>query len=92
MKCNPKMPPLVAREPKNKSKLKIISQEETAMKKRILSIALALCMMLTLVPTMAFASDPTYVVAGSTALCEKNWEGSPNGNKENIMKYNGDRT
>ena len=62
------------------------------MKKRILSIALALCMMLTLVPTMAFASDPTYVVAGSTALCEKNWEGSPNGNKENIMTSNGDGT
>ncbi|MGN0549015.1 MAG: hypothetical protein ACI4IM_05405 [Acutalibacteraceae bacterium] len=62
------------------------------MKKRILSIALALCMMLTLVPTMAFASDPTYVVAGSSELCERNWEGSPDGNEGNVMTANGDGT
>ncbi len=62
------------------------------MKKRILSIVLALCMMLTLVPTVAFASDATYVVAGVPELCEKNWDGSPEGNEENIMASNGDGT
>lgn len=62
------------------------------MKKRILSIVLALCMMLTLVPTMAFASDATYVVAGVPELCGKNWDGSVEGNEENIMASNGDGT
>ena len=62
------------------------------MKKRILSIVLTLCMMLTLVPTVAFASDATYVVAGVPELCEKNWDGSVEGNEENIMASNGDGT
>ena len=62
------------------------------MKKRILSIVLAFCMMLTLVPTMAFASDATYVVAGVPELCGKNWDGSVEGNEENIMASNGDGT
>ena len=62
------------------------------MKKRILSIVLTLCMMLTLVPTVAFASDATYVVAGVPELCGKNWDGSPDGNEENIMASNGDGT
>lgn len=62
------------------------------MKKRILSIALALCMMLTLVPTMAFASDATYVVAGVPELCGKDWDSSVEGNEENIMASNGDGT
>ena len=60
------------------------------MKKRILSIVLTLCMMLTLVPTVAFASDATYVVAGVPELCGKNWDGSVEGNEENIMASNGD--
>ena len=62
------------------------------MKKRILSIVLTLCMMLTLVPTVAFASDATYVVAGDPELCGKNWDGSVEGNEENIMASNGDGT
>lgn len=62
------------------------------MKKRILSIVLTLCMMLTLVPTVAFASDATYVVAGVPELCGKNWDGSVEGNEENIMASNGDGT
>ena len=70
----------------------IIFKEEPVMKKRILSIVLTLCMMLTLVPTVAFASDATYVVAGDPELCGKNWDGSPDGNEENIMASNGDGT
>ena len=58
------------------------------MKKRILSIVLTLCMMLTLVPTVAFASDATYVVAGIPELCGKNWDGSVEENEENIMASN----
>lgn len=43
------------------------------MKKRMISIVLTLCMVLILMPTVAFASGSTYVVAGVEALCGVNW-------------------
>ena len=62
------------------------------MKKRILSIVLAICLVLTLVPTTAFAdiTQETYVVAGVSALCGSNWDpASP----DNVMTDNdGDGT
>ncbi|MGN0521701.1 MAG: chitobiase/beta-hexosaminidase C-terminal domain-containing protein, partial [Eubacterium sp.] len=44
------------------------------MKKRILSIVLAICLVLTLVPTMVFAEDSQYVVAGTPELCGSDWD------------------
>ena len=62
------------------------------MKKRILSIVLAICLVLSLVPTTAFAdiTKEKYVVAGISDLCGSNWDpASP----DNVMTDNdGDGT
>ena len=43
------------------------------MKKRLLSMALCLCMVLTLLPTAALAADSTSVMMGSTTLKTGNY-------------------
>ncbi len=65
------------------------------MKKRILSIVLAICLLLTLVPTTAFAdlTKETYVVAGISDLCGSNWDPNPEASPDNVMTDNdGDGT
>ncbi|MGN0458542.1 MAG: chitobiase/beta-hexosaminidase C-terminal domain-containing protein [Eubacterium sp.] len=59
------------------------------MKKRILSIVLAICLVLSLVPTMAFAEDSVYVVAGSAELCGSMWNPS---DSDNVMAKQADGT
>ena len=64
------------------------------MKKRILSIVLAICLLLTLVPTTAFAdlTQEMYVVAGVSELCGETWEPNPETSPDNVMTDNGDGT
>ena len=62
------------------------------MKKRILSIVLAICLVLSLVPTMAFAEDSVYVVAGVSELCGNIWDPSPDTSPDNIMDAQPDGT
>ena len=65
------------------------------MKKRILSIVLAICLVLSLVPTTAFAdfAKEKYVVAGVSDLCGSNWDPNPEASPDNVMTDNdGDGT
>ncbi|MGN0533770.1 MAG: hypothetical protein ACI4IK_05350, partial [Eubacterium sp.] len=62
------------------------------MKKRILSIVLAICLVLSLVPTLAFAEDSVYVVAGSLELCGRTWDANPETSPDNIMEAQTDGT
>lgn len=55
------------------------------MKKKILSILLVVCMVLTLVPQAAFAEDSVYIVAGVSELCGSVWDGSPTTSPDNVM-------
>ncbi|MGN0535135.1 MAG: hypothetical protein ACI4IR_03940, partial [Eubacterium sp.] len=62
------------------------------MKKRILSIVLAICLVLSLVPTMAFAEDSVYVVAGVSKLCGSTWDPNPETSPDNVLDAQSDGT